>query len=141
MLNMRKLIGIIGISCLISFILIISFFIMVSDESSPATLAATFLFVLIFAAAFIISHILGQRSIQLFIFGYFALMTFCILTAVFVGIFKIEYNTFLLLCSLVMSPFYGLLYITDNCLPISFAVSIIMLAVSGFFSFKNNNSR
>ncbi len=146
MFTKKKLLDILCISLLISFILFISFFNLISDDPGNENFASTLLYILIFIAVTLISYFLRDRVITFFVFGYFVLMTACLVVGIIASSAEADYNAFYLICSMLISPFYGLIYIADICLEISFVISVIMSSVSGILSFKllkesKNNSR
>lgn len=135
MFSKRKLFDILFISLLLSLVIIISFFNLISEEQDNENFAGTVLYIIVFSAASVISYILGNRAVSLFVFGYFVLVSLCFAFGAAVELFDLSFGAVSLVCSLLLSPFYGFMYMTEHWIAIAFIASLVLCALSAVISF------
>ncbi len=138
----KKIVNILIVSFLISMVLIISFFNLISDEQGSENLAGTVLFLILFAGAEVISFVLGKRAVGAFCFGYFLTVLLCFLYGFVMQIFDIGYNILAVLCSLVIAPFYGFIYVSDTAFEyISLGAVLILGMIAALICFFEKKQR
>lgn len=142
MISKKKIMDIVIASFLISMVIIISFFNLISEEQSSENLAGTVLFLVLFAGVEILSHILSRRAVSIFCFCYFDLVLVSFLYGFAMELFDIGYNIFALFCAFLIAPFYGFLYVSEAYFEyISLASVLILGAVAAVICFFGKKER
>lgn len=142
MIFRKKLADILIVSFLISMVIIISFFNLISEEQGSENFAGTVLFLLLFVGAEVVSYILSRRAVGAFCFGYFAFVLLCLLYGFAMEFFDIGYNIIAAFCGFAIAPFYGFLYVSDTALGyISLGAVLILGAVSAIICFFGKKER
>ncbi len=142
MIFRKKMVDILIISFLVSMVIIISFFNLISEEQSSENLAGTILFLLLFVSVEVFSHILSKRMVGAFCFGYFLLTLFCFLYGFAMEIFDIGYNAIALFCAFVIAPFYGFIYASESAFEyISLGAVLILGAAAAIICFYGKKER
>ena len=132
----KKIADILIVSFLISTVIIISFFNLISEEQSSENFAGTVLFLLAFVGIEGVSYILSKKAVGPFCLCYFALVLICFLYGFLMEVFDIGYNAFALFCAFLTAPFYGFIYVSEaSCEYISIASVIILGAIAAIVCF------
>ncbi|MBQ8207424.1 MAG: hypothetical protein IJZ89_01665 [Clostridia bacterium] len=135
MFSKKKVIDMLFISLLLSLVIIISFFNLISEEQSNENFAGTVLYIIVFASAAVIAYVLGERTVSFFSFGYFVIISLCFCFGFIMELFDLDFGMLSLACSLLISPFYGFMYITDHWVAVSFIAALVLCALSAVISF------
>ena len=142
MIFRKKIADIFIISFLISMVVIISFFNLISEEQGSENLAGTILFLLLFVGAEVLSYIIPKRAVGAFCLGYFSLVLLCFLYGFAMEIFDIRYNIFAFFCAFVISPFYGFIYVSPTAFEyISLVAVLILGAIAVLICFFRKKER
>ncbi len=142
MISGKKIVDILIISFLISMVIIISFFNMISDEQGSENLAGTVLFLILFAGAEVVSYILSRRAVGAFCFGYFLAILLCFLYGFAMDIFDMAYNAFAYFCAFLLAPFYGFIYASDAAFEyISLGAVLILGTIGALVCFFGKKER
>ena len=142
MIFKKKLADILMVSFLVSMVIIISFFNLISEEQSSENLAGTVLFLLLFVSAEVISYILSKRAVGAFCFGYFSLVLLCFLYGISMELFDIGYNALAVFCAIVIAPFYGFIYVSEASFEyIAIASALILGAIGALICFFRKKER
>ncbi len=142
MIFRKRIVDILIISFLISMVIIISFFNLISEEQSSENFAGTVLLLILFAGAEVVSYILSRRAVSAFCFGYFLLVLLSFLYGFSMEIFDIGYNIIAFFCAFVMAPFYGFIYVSETAFEyISLCAVLILGAIATLIWFFGKKER
>lgn len=142
MIFRKKIADILIVSFLVSMVIIISFFNLISDEQGSENLAGTVLLLLLFVGVEVISYILSKRAVGAFCLGYFSLVMLCFLYGFLMEFFDIGYNALAFFCAFVIAPFYGFIYVSEASFEyISLATVIILGAIAALVCFFGKKER
>lgn len=142
-MNLRKKItDILIISFLISMVIIVSFFNLISEEQGSENFAGTVLLLILFVCAEVVSLILCKKAISAFCLGYFSIAFLSLLYGFLMEIFDIGYNAFAFVCSLLIAPFYGFIYVSETSSQyISLFAILILGAIAAIICFFGKKER
>ncbi len=141
MFSKKKMLCILVISFLISIILLISFFNLLAEEPESENFGAVILLILVFILANVGAYQFSATAINYFSLGYFVLISACFLWGFVLSVADVEYNAFTALSAIVISPFYGLIYVSKYWYYFAFAISLAMAVLSAFLGFKRKKEQ
>ena len=132
----KKMLCVLVISFLISIIFLITFFNLLAEEPQSENFGAVILLILVFVLANIGAYQFSARSINYFSLGYFLLLLVCLAFGFFISATDTDYNVFMALLGILISPFYGLIYVSEHWHYVALAISVAMIALSAVLGFK-----
>ena len=135
MFSKKKMINIFCISAILAVAIFVSFFNLVNESGGNATFIATFAFVTVIAVAELGAYFLKNKTVSFFIFGYLTFFALCFLIPTVFLALGGKYNAFVAVCSIILSPLYGFMSVSEFWGIISAVVLAVLEAVSALLSF------